>query len=176
MSLLALAAVLATAGVMLAPTAAGMLGLSFYIVRGQSMTPTIKPGSLAVTRETPVQRAAIGDVIVFQAPWLVDEGDPVTVIHRITWAVPSSSGTIVYTKGDGTPLPDPSPTHLRGTSRRVTATIPYIGYLYAILPFVGGLSALLGSALMADWAFRRKPHDAWVAQHAPQPYVTNRTL
>ncbi len=131
----------------LLPFLGSSLGWSPYIVRGESMEPTIASRSLVLTRPVSAEAVRPGDVAVFAAPWAKVEGTPRTVVHRVVRVVPTDGGVLAYTRGDGSPVPDPEPALFQGSVRVVSTVIPYLGYLDALMGTKGALILLFATVL-----------------------------
>jgi len=76
-----------------------LFGLRVVAVMGDSMEPAIRAGALVMTKETPFDRLAEGDVIVFM------QADGRLNTHRIIAIEPHG----LITKGDRVLLPDAIP-------------------------------------------------------------------
>lgn len=101
-------------------------GMPLSVLTG-SMRPHLPPGTLVVTKPTPVDGIGVGDVITFQ----LESGQSAVVTHRvIERSVDSASGEVRFTtQGDANNTPDPEqvrPVQVRGT---VWYAIPYLGWV-----------------------------------------------
>jgi signal peptidase I len=155
---LALAAVvLAAAGWFIALRPQALGGPAAYIlVAGQSMEPTIHPGSLVILFRRP--QYAIGDVVAYRVP----PGDPgagLRIIHRIVGGS-ASAGFVM--RGDNTPSSDlwrPKPEAILGSAQVVIpGAMPVL--LFARSPIVAasvaaGLAAYFALGFWAE--DRRRP-------------------
>lgn len=91
------AAVVAVGLVVLAHVLAVGSGYRLVVVRSGSMTPTLAPGDLLVTRGCPVSDLHVGTVVSFRYSAL----DGGLVTHRVADVKPSGDGVItVRTRGD----------------------------------------------------------------------------
>ncbi len=158
---LALAAVvLAAAGWFIALRPQALGGPAAYIlVAGQSMEPTIHPGSLVILFRRP--QYAIGDVVAYRVP----PGDPgagLRIIHRI---VGGSAEAGFVMRGDNTPSSDlwrPKPEAILGSAQVVIpGAMPVL--LFARSPIVAasvaaGLAAFFALGFWAE--DRRRPNSA----------------
>jgi signal peptidase len=156
---LALAAVvLAAAGWFIALRPQALGGPAAYIlVAGQSMEPTIHPGSLVILFRRP--QYAIGDVVAYRVP----SGDPgagLRIIHRI---VGGSAEAGFVMRGDNTPSSDlwrPKPEAILGSAQVVIpGAMPVL--LFARSPIVAasvaaGLAAYFALGFWAE--DRRRPN------------------
>lgn len=139
---------------------------AYVIVSGQSMQPTLTPGSLVVGHRRAIYE--VGDVIIYRIP----KGMPGTgtrVIHRI---VGGSADAGYVTRGDNRQDPDrwrPRPHEVEGVK---LVAVPGVGRAMMLLasPLVlGGLAALLACLSFDDSLLarrRRRPHAAAPA-HEP---------
>lgn len=101
-------------------------GATPYSVLTGSMIPTYPPGTLIVTRPTPVDEIRIGDALTYQ----IESGNPAVVTHRVIEIVQDSNGgdPQFITQGDANPAPDSppvKPVQIKGT---VWYAIPWLGY------------------------------------------------
>jgi len=146
----------------------------FTIVLGQSMVPTILPGSVALIDKVPFHSLHLGDIIVFTplialiehcsngpANSLISESPvPCFVIHRIVDIKDYQNGTrIITTKGDanGASIPNP-PIDIDVNSSmyigKVVMQIPEAGYV-TTSPTNEYIAAIILIALAADLLFER---------------------
>jgi signal peptidase len=123
------------------------------IVMTGSMAPSIPVGALIVT--VPLHGEAVpGDVILFPHPWR-----HATVVHRMVAVEHGAIDSDYITKGDANDQEDGWRTPVASATGRVTATVPYLGYVLAVvgLPVVRlsvGL-LVLASVLLTLVAARR---------------------
>lgn len=120
-ALLALLAVLAAA--VLVPRLTG--ATPFTITTG-SMQPGLPPGTLLVTRPTPVEEIGIGTVITYQ----LESGRAAVVTHRVVGiGFTGTDERVLTTQGDANDTPDPEP--VRSEQVRGTAwySLPHLGRL-----------------------------------------------
>jgi signal peptidase len=121
--LLVIVGTLALLGTLLAAAAAPrILGYQTYVIYGSSMEPTIKLGSLIVTKPAKVDDLQVDDIIAFRS------GNETTVTHRITGIREEDGHRLVLTKGDASNGADPLETHLEGEVNRLAYHVPYLGY------------------------------------------------
>jgi len=121
----------------------------FLLVQGQSMLPTIEPGSFVIIKSKPTYE--IGDVVSYSTEKYSDFGGR-TIVHRIIKE--TNEGFII--KGDNNPKPDPGvipPSAVRG---EVVAFTPFLGYVLVLLrnPLVMGVLAVV--MLMAQMKSKKK--------------------
>ena len=86
---------LLAAGLLVAVVGLRIAGYVPVVVGGSSMEPTIPYGSLAFTKETPVDDVHKGDVITFNPP-----GDTPRITHRVDKVVDRGGVPWFVTKGD----------------------------------------------------------------------------
>ncbi|MGQ0791212.1 MAG: signal peptidase I [Nitrosopumilaceae archaeon] len=121
----------------------------FLLVQGQSMLPTIEPGSFVVIKSKPTYE--IGDIVSYSTEKFSDFGGR-TIVHRIIKE--TNEGFII--KGDNNPKPDPgviAPSAIRG---EVVLFTPFLGYVLVLLrnPLVMGVLAVV--MLMAQMKSKKK--------------------
>jgi signal peptidase I len=108
----------------------------FYGDPSGSMYPKIIPGSLLVVRGVQTQNIAVGDIIVFNAPW----NPGLYVAHMVIGIIHNSTGTYFVTKGIANPVKDPTPVPARDVFGEVIVAVPYLGYIViyeeAIVPLL----------------------------------------
>ncbi|MDM7854394.1 signal peptidase I [Cellulomonas alba] len=102
-----------------------LLGATPYTVLTGSMRPSMPPGTLVVTRPTPVEDIRVGDVVTYQRR----SGLPGVVTHRVVGIGASGAGErVIVVRGDANGVADPPvlPVQIRGV---VVYHAPYLGYL-----------------------------------------------
>ncbi|WP_081861594.1 signal peptidase I [Cellulomonas sp. HZM] len=139
-----------------------LLGATPYTILTGSMQPTMPPGTLVVTRPTPVDRIDIGDVVTYQ----LHSEQPEVVTHRVVGVGTQSDGSHVFlTRGDANNADDDPvlAVQVRGV---VAYHVPYLGYVntwvganrpgWALKAVAGGLIAYGGVLLVAGARERRR--------------------
>ena len=121
---LALALCLALLGSLLTVAATNLLGYENYVIYSGSMEPTVKVGSLLLTRPVDVDDLRVGDVITYRSP-----GNHTTLTHRIVSMRQQDGEWVFETKGDASLGPDPREIILRGQVSKMAFGIPYLGYV-----------------------------------------------
>jgi signal peptidase len=121
---LALAFCLALLGSLLTVAATNLLGYDSYVIYSGSMEPTVKVGSLLLTRPANVEDLQVGDVITYRSP-----GNHTTLTHRIVSIRQQDGERVFKTKGDASLQPDPREVILRGQVSKMAFDIPYLGYV-----------------------------------------------
>ena len=111
------------------------------------MAPSIKAGSVAVSKPSSPQQLAVGDVIARRP-----SSDSPPVLHRIVEITTVDGQPSFVTQGDANGAPDPNPVTFDEPGDKVVYTVPYAGY---ILHYGGsGLGRLLLIAIpLAALAF-----------------------
>ena len=154
--LLALFATAATAVAVVALLMPAVLHLQRYVITGGSMTGTISRGALAYDEYVPVSVLKVGDIITFVPPRMHG-----AVTHRIVSIQRDRNGNAIFhTKGDANAAADPWHFALTNhTQARFVFSIPYIGYVLAVLSLRWARIALIGlpaalifiSIIMSMW-------------------------
>lgn len=100
------------------------------VVVSGSMEPVLYRGDIVIIDSNP-GTVQIGDIIVYKATWF---NQP--VIHRVIKIGQDQTGnTVVLTKGDNNPAPDPAPVYTSQIVSKVVSinglplVIPKIGYV-----------------------------------------------
>jgi signal peptidase I len=126
-----------------------LTGRQTMIVGGGSMEPTIGLGAAVVIRPVPAEALLPGDIVSLRA----GEGQAIFT-HRIVEVVDRPDGRWIRTKGDANALPDPTLIAASAVIGRSELSIPYAGYLLALLSSPTGVLFLVGLAatlLAAAW-------------------------
>jgi signal peptidase len=113
--------------------APSLFGYSRYVITGPSMTGTHDKGSVVFEKPVPVSDLAVGDVITYLPP--PDSGVPNLVTHRILAMEPAEGGgTVLTTKGDANPTPDPWHFQLVDQEQPVVRfSVPHAGWAFIAL-------------------------------------------
>ena len=135
---LVLALALALLSSLLTVAATNMLGYSSYVIYSGSMEPTVKVGSLLVSRPVDVNDLRVGDVITYPSP-----GNHTTLTHRIVDMRQEDGEWVFQTKGDASPGPDPQEVILHGQATKMAFDIPYLGYVVDFAKSIQGVLLLL---------------------------------
>ena len=116
---------------------APVTGHDIFVIRGGSMRPTIPLGALVI--DAPVATADIraGDVLTVRLH------DAVVVTHRVTRVVDLPAGLHLELKGDSNAAPDPALVPADHTVGRVVLSIPFAGFVLAMLSQPAGLISAL---------------------------------
>src|SRR5262245_25895831 len=112
-----------------------LTGRTTLIIGGGSMEPAIHMGTAVVVDPVVATEIRIGDVVSLRT------GPDLTAIftHRVTRIVERDGIPWVETKGDANAAADPSITSTQHVIGRVSAAIPYAGYLLALLSVPSGV-------------------------------------
>jgi len=138
--LLAIAAVIVTAGItLLAP----VLGGRAMVIGGGSMEPSIGRGALVLALPGAPASYAVGDVVTVQ------QGGATPYTHRITRLTDLEGVPYVETKGDANPRPDPAIVPIAAIVGRVVIGVPLLGFLSLVLGTAAGLAGFLAVSAMA---------------------------
>jgi len=165
---LGLALALTLLASLLTVTATNLLGYNSYVIYSGSMQPTVKVGSLLLTRPVDVDDLRVGDVITYRSP-----GNHATLTHRIVGIRGENGERIFTTKGDASLGPDPREVILRGQVAKMAYTIPYLGYLVDFINTKGGalvflVAPALGLGLMYLWGARKRRQATAIGAQASQ--------
>ncbi len=170
--------VLAAAGIATFSVLSG--GWSVTPILSGSMRPGFPVGGVAVAERMPMDRLAVGDVILFQNPYQPS----VQMVHRIIQLNIGDSGQpVVRTKGDANPVADPWTVTLHGKDVYVVQfTLPLLGYPavytnHGVDLMVGGailLIVVVGTVVARERHGRRGRADpergaAWRVQQIDRP-------
>ena len=116
------------------------------------MGPSLKAGSVAVSKPTSPYDLEIGDIIARR-----ESEDNPPVLHRIVGITTEDGQPLFTTQGDVNRTPDPLPVALDGPGDRVVFSVPYAGYILdfarsgrGALLLIGAPLALLGAILLRD--------------------------
>jgi signal peptidase len=134
----ALALALALLASLLTVAATNLLGYNNYVIYSGSMDPTVKVGSLLLTRPADVEDLQVGDVITYRSP-----GNHTILTHRIVSIRQQDGERVFTTKGDASLEPDPRGVILRGQVSKMTFDIPYLGYVVDFAKSIQGVVLLL---------------------------------
>ncbi|MFL6090588.1 MAG: signal peptidase I [Aeromicrobium sp.] len=133
-----------------------VFGLTPLIVQSGSMEPTVKTGSLLITRDTPAAQLRVGQVVT------VKRHDHTLVTHRIVQITHRGATASIELKGDANKVRDPEVYDVRQAGRMVVA-IPFAGRVAAWMSgstglfFLGIYVAFLVAAVYADWKASPRP-------------------
>lgn len=114
------------------------------VVSSGSMRPTLNVGDVIVVKGVTPDQINVGDIVVFRNPWKEDE----LIVHRVVGIRVDGGGNyLVTTLGDNT---NPavggdqfSPWNASRLVGRVVMRIPYLGSIYLLTYWTGGLALLI---------------------------------
>ena len=121
---------------------------SLIIVAGGSMDPAVSQGALIRPAVVDPGAVAAGDILTVKA----DNG--VIVTHRVARVLDLPEGRFFELRGDANPSPDPNLVPARAVMGRVDLSVPYAGYVLALLAMPSGVVFLfcaLGALLVGIW-------------------------
>ena len=102
-----------------------ILGVEFFSIQTDSMSPTLEPGDLAIGRVIKDKTALRpGDIITY---WTVINGERVLNTHRIEAVYDGGNHLIFGTKGDNNTSADPMNVHESEVVGKYTARVPRVG-------------------------------------------------
>ncbi len=99
----------------------GLFPMYPTVAVGDSMSPTLEHGDLAILRNLSSDTIEAGDVIHYI-------GTDRYVLHRVVEAGGTGPNRVFTTKGDGNNVEDPSPVPARAVRGRLVARVPHLGY------------------------------------------------
>ena len=139
-----IAAAVGTLGLLAVGTLPMLLGYDVFVVKGGSMAPAIRAGSVVVAERVDPHTVEIGDIITFRRPQRPDH--PVT--HRVV-AVRLEDGVPAFqTMGDANGSPDPEEVSAALPISRLVYTVPFTGYVLAFGRSHLGKALLVGLPLL----------------------------
>lgn len=101
-----------------------------YTILNGSMTPSMPPGTLAVTRVVPIDEIGVGSVITYQ----LESGKPTVVTHRVVSTGFSGRGEQTFrTQGDANSAVDEKPVLPVQIKGRLWYKVPYLGYVNTLI-------------------------------------------
>jgi len=114
-----------------------------FVIQGSSMEPAIPFGSLIVDAPVVPEALKVGDVVTIRAE------NGVAISHRVTRIAVVGSERRLEVKGDANRAPDPVLVPASAVIGRVALSLPYLGFVVAMLGTPSGLVSLL--AMVATW-------------------------
>jgi signal peptidase I len=127
-----------------------MTGRTTLIIGGGSMEPAVPLGAAVMVDPVASTDLAVGDVVSLRTGTNLKS----IFTHRVMRIVERDGGIWVETKGDANPSVDPSLTPAANLIGRVSSSIPYAGYLLALLSIPSGVLfviLLAGLLLTVTW-------------------------
>lgn len=102
-----------------------LFGCEAYIIKTNSMEPSIKNGDVVITKKVPEEKIQVGDIITFK-----QDADIIT--HRIS-RIEEENGKKYITKGDNNNIEDSSKITYQEIKGKEIIAIPYLGKIINIL-------------------------------------------
>jgi signal peptidase I len=122
--------VLATISTVAVACAVTFLRIGFVPVLTNSMSPSLEPGSVAITRQVATSDLSLGDAVILPLP----DSEGQRYLHRLIEVEHLGTKTRVRTKGDNNPLADPWTLEVTSSTAPVAiASIPYLGWTANVL-------------------------------------------
>ena len=118
-----------------------LTGRQTMIVGGSSMEPAIGLGAAVVIAPVAAEDLRPGDVVSLRAG-----SESAIFTHRIVGVVERADGLWISTKGDANADPDPTLVPASAVIGRSEFSIPFAGYLLALLSIPAGVLFLVGLA------------------------------
>ena len=102
-----------------------LFGCEAYIIKTNSMEPSIKNGDVVITKKVPEEKIQVGDIITFK-----QDADIIT--HRIS-RIEEENEKKYITKGDNNNIEESSKITYKEIKGKEIITIPYLGKIINIL-------------------------------------------
>lgn len=108
-----------------------ILGVEFFSIQTDSMSPTLEPGDLAIGRVIKEKsELRPGDIITY---WTVINGERVLNTHRIETVYDGGGFLYFGTRGDNNPSADPMTVHESEVVGKYVSRVPGIGKVFDYL-------------------------------------------
>lgn len=151
-----------SATLLLAVVIPRIAGATPYVILTSSMRPAMPPGTLVVSRPTPVDRVGVGQVVTYQ----LHSGEPTVVTHRVVALRYTAGGhRRLVTRGDANDAADPKPVmpvQIRGER---WYWVPYLGYLTNLFSAQQHRALVLVAVVLllayAGWMFVGAGRERW---------------
>lgn len=134
---------LVLATLLIARAIPAVTGGATFVVGGGSMEPAIPVGAAIVALPVAAEELAVGDVVSLR----VGEQQAIFT-HRITRLVDREGSPWLETMGDANEGPDPSLVPATSVIGRVALTVPWAGYVVAILGSLWGIALLFSLGVL----------------------------
>ncbi len=142
-----------------------LTGRETLIIAGSSMEPTLPIGSAVVIEPVPVDALAVGDIVTLKVG-----SKPSIFTHRIVRSLTLDGVPYIETKGDANAAPDGATTPAAAVAGRVAWSIPFAGYLVALLSVpIGVLFVLVLGATLVLAAWLLDTGEVVVPRPGPEP-------
>jgi signal peptidase len=99
----------------------GLFGMQPTLVSGVSMEPTLRPGDVVITRDTPASEIVPGDIIRFRVGGSY-------ILHRVIEVETSEGRPVFVTRGDANNTLDPAVLESQ-VEGKVVAVVPKVGWI-----------------------------------------------
>lgn len=116
-----------------------LTGRDTLIIGGRSMEPTIPIGSAVVIEPVSAAQLRVGDVVTIRVG-----PKPSVFTHRVVRLLTLDGQPYIETKGDANARPDPATTPASAIIGRVDWSIPFAGYLLALMSLPMGIAFVIG--------------------------------
>jgi len=114
--------------------------LSLFTVTGDSMSPALPAGSIAIVQPVAGSEISTDDIIAYHAPG----GRGTTVTHRVVEVTNEGESLSFQTAGDGNDNSDKSPVPSENVVGKVIFHIPYVGFVLSFVKQPVGYCLLIG--------------------------------
>jgi signal peptidase len=132
-----------------------LTGAATFVVAGASMEPSIPLGAAVVVTPVDERDLAVGDVVSLRSG-----PERAVFTHRIIRIVDRAGEVWIETQGDANGTADPSITPATAVIGRLLVTVPYAGFLVALLSIPSGVLFVIAiglTLLLAAWSLERRP-------------------
>jgi signal peptidase I len=116
-----------------------LTGRDTLVIGGASMEPAIPIGAAVVIEPVQTAQLRVGDIVTIRVG-----PKPSVFTHRIVRLLILDGEPYIETKGDANPTPDPVTTPAAAIVGRVGWSIPFAGYLLALLSLPMGVAFVIG--------------------------------
>ncbi len=126
-----------------------LTGRATFVVAGASMSPTIPLGAAVIVQPVEPRDLAVGDIVSLRSG-----PERAVFTHRIVRVAEREGAIWIETKGDANDAADPSLSPAAGVIGRLEMTIPYAGFLIALLSLPSGVIFVIALGfllLMGSW-------------------------
>ena len=130
-----------------------LTGDATFVVAGASMEPSIPLGAAVVVAPVDARDLAVGDVVSLRSG-----PERAVFTHRIIRIADRAGAVWIETQGDANETADPSITPATAVIGRQVVTIPYAGFLVALLSIPSGVLFVIALGvvlLLAAWTLER---------------------
>lgn len=103
-----------------------LFGYKAYIIKSNSMEPSIKSGDVVIVKKVPEENIKVGDIITFKQNTEI-------ITHRISKIEEENNIKKYITKGDNNNLEDSEKITYEGIKGKNIITIPYLGKIINML-------------------------------------------